>query len=151
MTIVWRDGLSVGNEIIDNDHKRLIGIINSAERVINESGSRRELERILQALDEYAHEHFAREERLQKNVGYPFRETHVLEHKALVQRLQKIRGRVTGAKDPYAYEQALSGLCELLENWLMNHVITHDLRMRPYVEKTDKRAAAQHEYARLGA
>jgi hemerythrin len=150
MTIVWRESLSVGNEIIDNDHKRLINIINSAERVINESGSRRELERILRALDDYAHEHFAREERLQRNVGYPFHETHLLEHKALVHSLQKIRGRVSGAKDPYAYEQALSGLCELLENWLMTHVITHDLRMRPYVERTGMRAPAHGEYARAG-
>ena len=147
MTIHWRDGLSVGNEIIDGDHKRLISIINCAEQVINESGSRRELERVLKDLDQYTKEHFAREEALQRAVGYPFHEAHLLEHAGLIDALQRIRDRVSGAKDCYAYERALSGLCELLENWLMNHVITHDLRMRPFVEKKRVDAEPERELA----
>ena len=147
MTILWRDDLSVGNEIIDNDHKRLIAIINTAERVINESGSRRELERVLKDLDQYTKEHFAREEGLQRSVGYPFHEAHVLEHAGLINTLQRIRNRVSGARDCYEYEQALSGLCELLETWLMNHVITHDLRMRPFVEKRRPDVAPARELA----
>jgi hemerythrin len=31
MSLQWREQLSVGNDLIDNDHKRLIEIINRAE------------------------------------------------------------------------------------------------------------------------
>ena len=35
MSIAWRDDMSVGNEIIDNDHKYLISVLNTIEAAIN--------------------------------------------------------------------------------------------------------------------
>ena len=33
MSLVWRDQLSVGNNVIDSDHKYLIEIINRVEQI----------------------------------------------------------------------------------------------------------------------
>lgn len=148
MALVWRQDICVGDDGIDNDHKRLISIINSAEDVINGSGSRRDLERVLAQLDQYTKEHFAREEELQRRVGYPFHEAHVLEHKNLIRTLTEIRSRVSGAKDAYSYEKVLKGLVDLLEDWLMNHVMLHDLRMRAFVGRS--KGPPVEELARAG-
>lgn len=133
MVLVWRQDISVGDDQIDDDHKGLIAIINAAEDVINGSGSRRDLEKVLERLERYTREHFAREEELQRQVGYPFHEAHVLEHKNLIRTLAEIRSQVSDAKDAYSYENVLQGLVDLLEDWLMNHVMLHDLRMRSFV------------------
>ena len=156
MALVWRQDISVGDDRIDDDHKGLIAIINAAEEVINGSGSRRDLERVLERLERYTREHFAREEELQRQVGYPFHETHVLEHKNLIRTLTEIRARVSDAKDAYSYEKVLQGLVDLLEDWLMNHVMLHDLRMRAFISATKPAAKpatarrAPMEMARAG-
>ena len=36
MGLVWREQLSVGNDLIDADHKRLISIINQVEESLKE-------------------------------------------------------------------------------------------------------------------
>lgn len=135
MTILWRNELSVGDPMIDADHKQLISIINAAEDVINESGSRRDLERVLKRLDAYTKEHFVHEEQLQKRIGYPAHEDHVAEHRKLIETLDDIRARVGRAKDAYSYERALEGVAGMLQDWLMRHVMQHDMRMRPYIMK----------------
>ena len=156
MALVWREDISVGDNQIDDDHKGLIAIINAAEDVINGSGSRRDLERVLERLEQYTREHFAREEALQRQVGYPFHEAHVLEHKNLIRTLNEIRGRVSGAKDAYSYEKVLQGLVDLLEDWLMNHVMLHDLRMRAFIDRSKEKPStsaspkAPMELARAG-
>jgi len=51
MSLYWRDQLSVGNDLIDSDHKYLIEIINRAEASLN-AKSRRELAQALDSLDQ---------------------------------------------------------------------------------------------------
>ena len=142
MPIVWQDSMSVGDAIIDRDHQELIAIINMAEQVINQSGSLRELQRVLTRLDHYVKEHFAREEALQESMRYPYRGGHAKEHVRLIKTLDEIRGRLDGACDAYDYEAIFSGLAELLRNWLMRHILDHDMRMKPYIERSRPAPAA---------
>jgi hemerythrin len=135
MPIVWRDTMSVGDAMIDSDHRELIAIINLAEQVINQSGSRRDLMTVLDRLETYTQMHFAREEALQKRMRYPLGEAHKKEHGKLIATLREIRGQVEQATDPCSYEQSLSGLAELLRKWLIRHILDHDLRMRPYIQQ----------------
>jgi len=69
MSLYWRDQLSVGNDLIDSDHKYLIEIINRAEASLN-AKSRRELAQALDSLDQYSRVHFAREEKIADAAGY---------------------------------------------------------------------------------
>lgn len=135
MPLVWREEMSVGDPMIDGDHKTLISIINTAETVINEGRGRRDLQKVLDRLCTYTREHFAREESLQRRIRYPFHEAHVLEHQKLVDKLNQIRsGSGSGA---YDYEEALVRLVNLLEDWLITHVLSHDMRMKPYVKQAN--------------
>jgi len=127
--------MSVGDPMIDGDHKTLISIINAAEKVVNESHGRRDLQEVLDRLCSYTQEHFAREESLQRRIRYPFHEAHALEHRKLVERLVDIRSGPTRHMDAFAYEEALAQLVDLLEDWLITHVLSHDMRMKPYIQQ----------------
>ena len=147
MPIVWRDTMSVGDAMIDGDHRELIAIINLAEQVINQSGSRRDLMKVLDRLEAYTQMHFVREEALQKRMRYPLDEAHKKEHGKLITTLKEIRRQVEEASDPCSYEQSLSGLAELLRKWLIRHILDHDLRMRPYIQqmKQSRQASDIHD------
>ena len=68
MGLQWRDQLSVGNDLIDGDHKYLIDIINKVE-VSMKANNRAELMALLDELGHYGKTHFEREELVAKAVG----------------------------------------------------------------------------------
>ena len=67
MGLQWRDQLSVGNDLIDSDHKHLIEVTNRAELSLK-AGNRVALASVLQELSGYAKSHFDREELISQAV-----------------------------------------------------------------------------------
>ena len=65
MGLQWRDQLSVCNDLIDNDHKQLIDIINTANQSL-QAMSRAGLLSALDQLYKYSRLHFALEEKIAK-------------------------------------------------------------------------------------
>ena len=81
MPIVWREKMSIGNHIIDMDHRLLICKINMIELALLAPGEK--LANIRLALDElenYTEIHFNREEKIQLAIKYPRYDDHKHEH-----------------------------------------------------------------------
>lgn len=134
MPIVWRDAMCVGHEGIDADHVRLIEIINAYEAELAHGVHERALAAILRRLYDYAHTHFAREEQVQIDCGYPFHQAHRKEHQELLQQVQQIiRTHFIERSEPINAKSA-ADLAEFLRRWLTDHIIKADLRMKPYLE-----------------
>jgi hemerythrin len=133
--------MSVDGGLIDADHRHLIDIVNSFNH--HRSNGRTALPcavDCLYALKFYAEAHFAREERLQLLVSFP---QHQLQHDEHEELMASLKAMIWRAERALTAEDAV-GLVEelavLLRRWLLNHIITHDLRMKPY-------AAAMNRYA----
>jgi len=133
MPIQWRETMSVDRGPIDRDHRHLIGIINEFEGVAAQSAALRQMLGLLDKLDEYARQHFSREEEFQRSVSYPLHENHYLEHQRLVHELARIRSEFEAVQDGRIVA-AHARLAGLLRRWLVNHVVKLDLGMRPYVD-----------------
>ena len=133
MSLVWREQLSVGNDAIDADHKRLIEIINMVEPSLG-TGNRRTLSVALTKLSQYSQEHFVREERIAAAAGYPQVPQMHQSHEALNHELDKIRHEIgqTGDEWPAA---RIEHFTKLLRDWLLQHVIHEDLLMKPTLQK----------------
>lgn len=133
MAIAWRKEMSVDGGAIDDDHRVLIDIINEfTEADVIESGLVL-LHNILDELDDYAKVHFAREERLQAAVLYPFRDAHHREHQELIRRLADLRAMLgTAATGHHPFQPIQMKVAALLHDWLVDHIIKSDLRMAPY-------------------
>ncbi|ADE12320.1 bacteriohemerythrin [Sideroxydans lithotrophicus] len=133
MSLVWREQLSVGNDVIDSDHRYLIDIINRVGQSLS-TRNRRELVAGLDSLSHYSQEHFAREEKIAHAAGYE-QVPHLGEtHQALLNQLDQVRQEVGEMVQVWSSETA-ERLTRLLRNWLIDHVIKEDLLMKPVLQK----------------
>jgi hemerythrin-like metal-binding protein len=124
--------MSIDNGIIDDDHGRLVDIINAFIVATAEDVETAYLSRTLAHLVDYTHSHFSREEALQTAVGYPFAAAHQQAHRQLILSLAGFGRMLAGRGDA---GRAREELCALLKTWLLDHVGEQDARMRPYVEE----------------
>lgn len=136
MALEWREQLSVGNDLLDSDHKYLIEIINRAENGLR----KRSLSEVSDALDRlfrYSIMHFSREEKIAVAVGYSHA-AHLHEsHEGLLRGLDKVRQAVG---DEWT-DASVEGFGTFLRDWLINHVIKEDMLMRPFLKKFSPRFA----------
>lgn len=136
MPIVWREQMSIGNHMIDMDHRLLICKINTIELALLAPGE--EMVNLSMALDdllEYTEVHFKREEKLQMAMSYPKYDDHKFQHQQLVNRLKEIKEQILGINGPSQLSEKAPKLTKLLRDWLMDHVLTEDMKLKPYCAK----------------
>lgn len=123
MKIEWQDYLSVGVEDIDRQHKLLIDKYNDFFEAFSEGRAGEEVIRLLGFLEEYVVTHFADEERLQRQIGFPDYEKHRLQHEELFRKVAEIKERL-GGEPPDPSLISSTGL--LLTGWLIEHISVMD-------------------------
>lgn len=134
MSVQWRDQFSVGNDLIDADHKYLLEIINKAELSL-QAHQHGALVAVLEELAHYGQMHFEREERVARAVGYPKAQQLHASHEMLVQSLVTFRADLGASWTP----EAGTRFAEFLRDWLIQHVIKEDLQMKPWMTKFSPR------------
>jgi hemerythrin len=132
MSLVWREQLSVSNDVIDADHKYLIDIINRAEQGMV-TKNRKSLAAALESLSRYSQEHFAREEKIAKAAGYQQVPDLNLSHQALLKHLDEVKTEM-GQMQEWSPE-VVDRFTSLLRSWLIDHVVKEDLLMKPTLQK----------------
>jgi hemerythrin len=130
MSLEWREQLSVGNDLIDSDHKYLIGLINRIEESMA-TMNRGQLTEGLDSLSRYSLTHFALEEKIADGVHYPQIPRLHESHEALLGKLEQVRQELDEDWTPTSIEHFIA----LLRAWLINHVIKEDLLMKPFLSK----------------
>lgn len=126
---VWTAAMSVGHRDLDQDHQRLIGIINRLW-VADSGGNRQVIEFVLDDLVHYTESHFKREEEMLEHGGYPDFERHSRIHQGICRRLEEIRWEYfQGIRDELKGE-----ILEFLKDWLHRHILVEDMAYRPYLE-----------------
>ena len=133
MSLVWREQLSVGNNVIDADHKYLIQLINQVERSLDIK-NRNELAVALDCLSEYSHKHFALEEKIAYAAGYTQTPHLNQSHESLVKQLDQVKREIAEMGQEWS-SAAAEHFTKLLRNWLIDHVIKEDLLMKPALQK----------------
>ncbi len=129
MELLWSDQFRVGNNLIDNDHKYLINLINDIWRSM-EAQDRVELIKLLDALSDYSIVHFTREERIAVAIGYSQVAQLSHSHHELVKQLNEIKVEINRLGDQWSSEVTLH-FTSFLHGWLINHVMNEDHLMKP--------------------
>jgi len=124
----WKDSYSVGDPVFDNDHRRLIDLIN---RVAEAEREGLPVDWALDELDEYARYHFGREERRLETLGYPRLKEHKKEHAAFIEWLTTVKSTYRAA--PEAHAHLAAAVNNYLRNWLTNHILRSDMDYKPHV------------------
>lgn len=124
----WKDEYSVGLDIIDEEHKRLLALINNV-LAANLCRTGTVLER--QSLDElldYTEYHFQREEGLMREHGFPDYEGHKAQH-------DQMRTQVKLYLKRYEEKgrEILPEVANHLKLWLLQHIAGTDKRLAPFI------------------
>ncbi len=143
MSIAWREAMSVGDPVIDEDHRHLVDLINNFETAVSGNINHKRIARVLLGLVEYTGEHFSREEDLQLKVRYPFHDSHRRSHRDVLKKLSEIVAVYTKTVDGPERDRMVIDLGKFLKEWLVAHIIQSDLRMKPYIQAwRDQQAGA---------
>ena len=142
MAIEWREAMSLGDQTIDADHKKIILLVNAAEKFAQD-GTLGPLGEVLDRTRKYIDEHFAREEALMLAIEYPQISEHKHAHYQTKQIFEKIYNNFQNTKDPPALQNILKMLRDFLRLYFVNHVIKEDLKLKPFLQKKEPAQISQ--------
>lgn len=124
----WDDSLNTGITIIDEQHRRILDFINKLH-IAAIKADRDIIEDVLTGLINYTTSHFAFEEQLQQQHGYPLAIAHKKVHDNFIVLVGKYKKRHDNGED---IAQSLSGDLVI---WLTNHIKNEDQDYVPYCNK----------------
>jgi CRP/FNR family transcriptional regulator len=129
--LAWDPIYSIGIDAIDRQHQRLFEISNRFYDAWRTRAGHDALRRVFDELLEYTGYHFAEEERLMREIGYPGFAGHHRAHEELVELVGKYRSQLE-AGVPGIETQAL----EFIKTWLNIHVLEDDRSIGDYLRRT---------------
>ncbi len=122
--IQWDDSLSVGVEVIDEQHQKWIGHYNDVVTALEEHHGPAPAAGTLSFLIDYTDVHFATEEGFMRKAAYPGMDDHKAQH-------DELRASVANLVQDFEEEGETSALEVAVETFLGNWLITH-------IHKTDR-------------
>ena len=119
--INWTENLSVGHNIMDDQHKQLFGLINSFYEGIRTNSSNVALGKLIKDLKDYTFYHFKLEEALMKKHGYPGYEAQRLEHEKFIKTVQDYEDRLNSGMLIISVE-----ITNYIKKWITDHILGMD-------------------------
>ncbi len=120
--IQWNKQLSVGIASIDEQHKKLINMINALNDALAEGQADDILVKIFDALAVYTVKHFGYEEALFSQYGYEETQAHKNEHEALINQIVNLQQKMNDGDFIIGIEVMV-----FLKEWLLNHILKTDM------------------------
>lgn len=128
--ITWNDSYSVGVVLIDNQHKRLINIINELSDAMGAGKGKDVLGKVLQELIQYVNTHFKTEEDYMVKYSYPEYEAHRYEHEKLTDEVKRFYEDFNAGKALLTIQ-----IMNFLRNWLMDHIVVKDKKFGKFLNE----------------
>jgi hemerythrin len=126
--IAWNDHLSVGVKEIDDDHKKMVGMINHLYDGISSGEGKAALKVILKELVDYSQYHFAHEEQMFAETGYPDAAPHKEAHDSFATRVLAIQHSYNTESPALTLDVMV-----FLKDWLFEHILGSDKKYGPYL------------------
>lgn len=136
MTIQWTSELELGIPVIDSQHRRIVDYINHVEHA-QKNLDKHEIFEVLDELVDYTLSHFAFEENLMEEAGYPFSNPHKKVHRLFAKRVAAFQSRAKSGED------ITEELLHVLKAWLVNHIKCDDKDYAKAVRTSMNKAAHQ--------
>jgi hemerythrin len=126
--IEWNESLSVNVVEIDEQHRKLVGMINHLNDAMRQGKGKESLGKIVNGLLAYAGIHFRTEEKYFEQFEYPDADRHRKEHLAFTQKAVAFKTDFEAGKLLLSME-----VMRFLSDWLQNHIKAVDKKYGPFL------------------
>lgn len=128
----WNPNFETGIEKIDEQHRRLVELINTLAVYFASQATNLKLDEILNELADYAIYHFSAEEEIwhQAFDGDIWLTQHQKSHKGFEEQLIKLKRE----EEEKPLEEVLDDILAFLINWLAFHILDSDMRMAKVIQ-----------------
>jgi len=127
----WKAAYSVGNEVLDDQHRQLIDLVNKLD-------SDADLDEVLEGLRRYCETHFQTEEDLLATAAYPGLKEHRKMHDAFRAWLD---GMIAAHRSGGDAAVARRDIHHYLSVWLANHLLVQDQAFAPWMTDAEPPSA----------
>ena len=129
--MLWNAKYEVGNEIVDNDHKEIFGMV---DRLLEDDfkGRSDKIKTVVGFLVDYVARHFEKEEKLMAESGYRKMPEHIKQHEAFVKTVDAFVAKLDGDIDNINLSMKVN---EVIVDWLAEHVMISDKAMIDHYKK----------------
>lgn len=133
MRLKWDEELSTGIPQMDEQHRKLIDMLNHFYEAVERGQRDQAIETLLQQAEEYTLYHFNSEEALMREMDYPEFEPHQKAHQNLINEVRSAKER-RGRGD----EKAVRELAAFLLSWLYTHIAKTDHKYGEFYRTKEK-------------
>jgi hemerythrin len=130
--IRWQNNLSVGIELIDNQHKQWIEHYNNIVDSIASQQDRAQISKTLGFLIDYTEKHFSAEEKYMSANKYAGLGDHKAKHDELRTTLASL---VKEFEEEGATTQLANAVDTFLGNWLIRHIQEVDMKFGAFIKE----------------
>lgn len=130
----WAEDLAIDHGPIDEDHKRLVGLVNDLHTATSEGIGKEVVGDILDKLIQYTQDHLHKEEADMFAAGFPNLERHKIGHQHFVDNLRKLQARYEVGSITVAAQ-----LSSILRDWLSLHIRRSDKELLEFLRKKDSK------------
>ena len=128
--INWSEDFITGIDSIDEQHRHLVDLANKFEEASRRGRGSRIMSEILNDLVGYTQEHFAHEEKIMEDSGFPAAKKHMAQHRQLLQKVERFQ---------YDFEndgrRVTTDVRELLRYWVRSHILQDDMAYVEHVKQ----------------
>ena len=119
--IDWTNDFETGIVQVDDQHRKLVEIVNKFDDATKRGKGSRVMNEILTDLLSYTAEHFVDEEKLMEDAEYPKLKQHKSQHRQLLQKVERLQFEFDQQGKRITVE-----VREFLKYWLINHILKED-------------------------
>jgi len=128
--IKWRDSYNTGVSQFDQEHHKIIELIDAMYVALRDKLDREVTEKVCREAIVYTEQHFANEEQALISINYPDLEEQMTEHSRMKKEVVKFQELIASN-----YTEGATGLYHFLRDWLINHILVIDKKYGPYLQE----------------
>ncbi len=128
--IKWDPGYSVNVELIDEQHKVLVKMINDLYDAMNTGKEKESLKKLINKISVYAAMHFAREEHYFDMFGYPDSELHKKQHLDFEDKVMEFENDFEKGRQDLSMD-----IMKFLSDWLLAHIKGSDRKYSSFLNE----------------
>lgn len=124
----WNNNLSLNNIGIDNQHKKLINLINELYDAMGTGTAKDKMGKILNELINYTKTHFADEEKIMEQTNYPGIGIQKAQHKDFIAKIESTYTEFQAGNNYLSVS-----VMNFLKDWLNKHIKDVDQQLGVYL------------------